>query len=170
MSGLNALFQRDAPPLQRWTAPVPDYEGLLSKAAALPDTRLLALDGALLPDAPALFRVLASGLRFPAYFGGNWDALDECLHDLEWLTDGAILLAVRNAQRLLEAEPQGLESFLSILVSATKELEEPQMGEVCLRRIPIQLRLLLHTNGDVTKAKLSQRLEQAGLALAEFRG
>jgi len=170
MTGLHAVFQRDAAPLQCWTAPVPEFEAQLVKARVLPDTRLLVLDGATLPDGPALFRSLAAGLRFPGYFGSNWNALDECLHDLEWLTDGAILLAVRNAQRLLEAEPEGLGTFLSILISAAKILEEPQMGEVCLRRIPIQLRVLLHTNGDVTKAKLSRRLEQAGIALPEFRG
>jgi len=44
------------------------------------------------------------------------------------------------------------------------------MGEVCLRRMPIQLRVLLHTNGDATKAKLVQRLAQAGVELPAFRG
>lgn len=34
-----------------------------------------------------LLGVLAKGLRFPKYFGGNWDALDECLRDLSWLGD-----------------------------------------------------------------------------------
>jgi hypothetical protein len=32
-----------------------------------------------------LLGVLAKGLRFPKYFGWNWDALDECLRDLSWL-------------------------------------------------------------------------------------
>jgi RNAse (barnase) inhibitor barstar len=32
-----------------------------------------------------LFRTLETELRLPAYFGHNWDALEECLRDLSWL-------------------------------------------------------------------------------------
>ena len=36
---------------------------------------------------------LGRGLRFPAWFGGNWDALEDCLTDLSWLEgDGHVLL------------------------------------------------------------------------------
>ena len=31
-----------------------------------------------------LFNAISKGLRFPGYFGQNWDALEECLRDLHW--------------------------------------------------------------------------------------
>jgi hypothetical protein len=36
---------------------------------------------------------VARGLEFPDWFGGNWDALEDCLTDLSWLeADGYVLL------------------------------------------------------------------------------
>jgi hypothetical protein len=32
-----------------------------------------------------LFGALRHHFRFPAHFGWNWDALNDCLHDLSWL-------------------------------------------------------------------------------------
>ncbi len=40
------------------------------------------LDGA--DDKEALLERLAQALGFPAWFGGNWDALEDCLGDLGW--------------------------------------------------------------------------------------
>jgi len=40
----------------------------------------------------ALLEALFVVLRFPDYFGGNWDALDECIRDLSWLPKGDVVL------------------------------------------------------------------------------
>jgi hypothetical protein len=39
-----------------------------------------------------LFDVMAESLRFPIYFGRNWDALSDCLRDLSWLRKGRVLI------------------------------------------------------------------------------
>ena len=41
----------------------------------------------------AMLRALAQALAFPEWFGGNWDALEDCLTDLSWRpADGYVLL------------------------------------------------------------------------------
>ena len=52
----------------------------------------------------SLFDEIAAALQFPYYFGENWDALDECLTDLEWLPGSGFLVIFTEAQRLLERE------------------------------------------------------------------
>jgi hypothetical protein len=44
-------------------------------------------------DKEALLERLAQALGFPAWFGGNWDALEDCLGDLGWRAgDGHVFL------------------------------------------------------------------------------
>jgi len=40
-----------------------------------------------------LLRRIAQALQFPQWFGGNWDALEDCLSDLSWQrADGWVIL------------------------------------------------------------------------------
>ncbi len=41
-----------------------------------------------------LMRQYVRSLKFPKYFGWNWDALDECLRDLSWLADPKPIVVV----------------------------------------------------------------------------
>jgi len=47
----------------------------------------------------ALLDRISAALRFPAWFGRNWDALEDCLADLSWSeARGHVLLFERAAQ------------------------------------------------------------------------
>ena len=42
---------------------------------------------------------IAQALHFPAWFGGNWDALNDCLTDLDWLpSQTGYVLVFENAE------------------------------------------------------------------------
>ena len=45
-----------------------------------------------------LLREIAAALRFPDWFGQNWDALEDCLTDLSWLDADACVLVFEQAK------------------------------------------------------------------------
>jgi len=47
-----------------------------------------------------LLSAIATALSFPKYFGHNWDALADCLGDLEWISAKGYVLVIRNADQL----------------------------------------------------------------------
>lgn len=81
-------------------------------------------EGALLVRIPAAARgkekllgVLAGKLRFPGYFGHNWDALDECLRDLSWLGSRERVVIVHEGRPFSPASPN-MATYLAILADA----------------------------------------------------
>jgi RNAse (barnase) inhibitor barstar len=57
-------------------------------------------------------------LDFPDYFGHNWDALEECLADLEWLPAKGYILLITDAAHVLPDDETHYETFLEILCDA----------------------------------------------------
>lgn len=64
-----------------------------------------------------LLAVLADRLRFPGYFGWNWDALEECLRDLSWLPDGKVV-AIVHEDLPFGAGGENRQAYLNVLQSA----------------------------------------------------
>lgn len=63
----------------------------------------------------ALLERIALALGFPAWFGGNWDALEDCLGDLGWRAgDGHVLLFT--GHEALPADDLGV--LLDVLASS----------------------------------------------------
>ncbi len=78
-----------------------------------------------------LFDEIAAACQFPYYFGANWNALDECLADLEWLPGEGYLFCITDSQRLLGKAPgQMLTSFVGLLEKLAGEWSKPRIGGV----------------------------------------
>jgi hypothetical protein len=65
----------------------------------------------------ALLRRIAATLAFPAWFGGNWDALEDCLTDLSWCEAQGHVLAFEGFQ-FLPADDLGV--LFDVLISAAE--------------------------------------------------
>ena len=81
---------------------------------------VMIVDGRTCAAKEQLLRELGRALAFPDYFDPNWDALEECLCDLEWLPAEGYVLLIDHADQLLADEPDARSTLLSILRSTGK--------------------------------------------------
>jgi RNAse (barnase) inhibitor barstar len=65
-----------------------------------------------------LFNEFARALAFPDYFGHNWDALEECLADLEWLPAKGYILLITDSHAVLPDDEEEYETLLEVLDDA----------------------------------------------------
>lgn len=81
MSGLAAVLAgRHTPGVHRWesTLDVADVQHAVEQAG----WTFGYVDGAGIEDRAGVLRAIGSGLAFPAHYGANLDALNDCLRDL----------------------------------------------------------------------------------------
>jgi len=94
----------------------------------------------------------ARALGFPDYFGHNWDALEECLTDLEWLPAKGYILVITNAADVLSNDETEYETFLEILCDAGEAWGSGQAGIGARRATPFHT---LFAVSEQEKAKRS---------------
>jgi len=74
-----------------------------------------------------LMEVLAGGLALPDYFGANWDALADCLTDLEWVPAAGYVVMLRGLDGLAHQSPKDYAMLLDVLFDATAFWREEEV-------------------------------------------
>ena len=98
--------------------------------AKVPDGFLLkVVRGGKCRSVTGLFAELAEALEFPDYFGHNWDALEECLADLEWLPAKGYVLLFTDAELILPDDEEEFATFVEVLNDAGEAWASGQAGK-----------------------------------------
>lgn len=74
----------------------------------------------------------ATALHFPEHFGQNWDALEECLTDLEWVDADGYLLYYDHIDAFLSAQPEQFETLIEILRDAVQSWKDDGSAMIVL--------------------------------------
>ena len=91
----------------------------LPEGVVLPGTGTYHLDGDVLTSKEAMLREVGMALSFPDYYGQNWDALEECLHDLAG--EGGLVLVIDHAAIPETADPEAWGILLDVLSVAAED-------------------------------------------------
>jgi RNAse (barnase) inhibitor barstar len=135
---LTAYLQSTKAP---WTSLLVVTAGKRAESVARPPTGLAlrVIKGAKCQTTAGLLTECARALDFPDYFGHNWDALEECLTDLEWLPAKGYILLITDAAQVLSNDETEYETFLEILRDAGEAWGSGQAGMGMRRATPFHV-------------------------------
>jgi RNAse (barnase) inhibitor barstar len=111
------------------------------------------LRGSKCRTASGLFSEFARALDFPDYFGHNWDALEECLADLEWLPAKGYALLLTDAEQVLSGDEEDYETFLEVMSDAGEAWGSGRAGAGTKRATPFHVLLAV---SEQNKSKRAQ--------------
>jgi len=81
------------------------------------------VDGTKIMRKEQLLNAVATALHFPKSFGHNWDALEECLVDLDMDSDGFVIL-YDHIDGLLDTHPDQFETLVEIFRDVVRSWRE----------------------------------------------
>ncbi len=127
MSMLTTALSGESPPGLYRLPPTVDVTAL-SEICQSQGWRLVHLDGTFIANKTELLRQTAAAMNFPDYFGQNWDALEDCLTDLDWLAARQYVLLFtqpENFARTAATDWQTLLEILQDVVAFWRETDTP---------------------------------------------
>ncbi len=85
------------------------------------NTRYVFVDGNANYTLEKCYTTLQTQLSIPDYFGHNLDALEEVMHDLDWIKEEKICIVIASEKALLQNETAFKNDFLEILETSSLE-------------------------------------------------
>src|SRR5574341_931105 len=73
----------------------------------------------------SLIDEFAAALQFPYYFGGNWNAFDECLADLSWIRSKGHVVCVLDADQMMLNDDEAFAVTLELFARVAREWCQP---------------------------------------------
>lgn len=140
-------------PLMQPTAP---YFHCVETWEGAPEATVCVVPGHACADEAGLMRAFAQAMQFPDYFGGNWDALDECLTDLEWLPTRHIVVVLLGAGAVLADHPDAREVLVEILATTAEA-----WGEAADEAFPMSFHVVLQDGPEALQAWKEELTAQA---------
>lgn len=96
----------------------------LGQAAKKAGLKLVHIDLSGVHDKQHLLDAVAAAFQFPDWFGGNWDALEDCLTDLSWNKAGGYVALFEHAAGLAKHAPHELATAVEIFESVAEYWDE----------------------------------------------
>ncbi len=135
---LSAYLQSTKAP---WTSLLVVQAGQRAESLVHPPAgfALNVIKGAKCQTTDGLLREWARALDFPDYFGQNWDALEECLADLEWLPAKGYILLITDAAQVLPDDEEEYATLIEVLRDAGEAWGNGQAGMGRQRATPFHV-------------------------------
>jgi RNAse (barnase) inhibitor barstar len=90
------------------------------EAPELEGFEVLTIEGDSIGSKEELLDAIAEGFGFPDWFGRNWDALEECLRDLDAVNDGYALV-ITDATALWAERPRVSGTLVEVWLDAAAD-------------------------------------------------
>ena len=98
---------------------VPARIAALRKAAGTAGLAWIDLPLHAVVDRKQFFKMCATQLKLPTYFGGNWDALADCVRDFSWLSGWkGCVLHLSGSEKFAKASADDYQTALAVLAQA----------------------------------------------------
>jgi RNAse (barnase) inhibitor barstar len=92
----------------------------LAAAALAAGFALFRIDAGSVRTKSKLLGLIARELSFPAWAGRNWDALEDCVTDLAWITAPGIIIEIDALDTYAKADPDGFIILVDIFKAAAE--------------------------------------------------